>query len=262
MRRTNGRVRSCRPHKMFDKRVASHAVMLRSRVTRCTCAEEERRTRCVSGAARWDQSPFCYARATARRLRCRSPSRVIDTQTGASAPALGSAISGSVTYDPDAALLFLGGSFSDWSPASAASLTAVVGGTPYSATPPVIDEYIVHSVPVLYPNIPLATYDDLAIAAASPTLTLYFLDDTASVFSTFNALPASLSSPTSSTRSMGGRLDVRRLLVRPRSTEAGGHDRRPRAGHRRSHRDRPRGRVRSPKAACAYRGRVSSQDAR
>jgi PEP-CTERM motif len=117
----------------------------------------------------------------------------IDSQTGASAPAVGSAISGTVTYDPDAPLLFLGGNFSDWSPASAASLTAVVGGTPYSATPPAIDEYVVHNVPVGYPNIPAGQYDDLAIAAGSPTLTLYFLDDTASAFSTFNALPASLS---------------------------------------------------------------------
>lgn len=117
----------------------------------------------------------------------------IDSQTGASAPAVGSAISGSVTYDPDAPLLFLGGNFSDWSPASAASLTAVVGGTPYSATPPAIDEYIVHNVAVGYPNIPGGQYDDIAIAAGSPTLTLYFLDNTASAFSTFNALPASLS---------------------------------------------------------------------
>ncbi len=105
---------------------------------------------------------------------------------------MGSAISGSVSYDPDAPLLFLGGNFSDWSPASAASLTAVVGGTPYSATP-AIDEYIVHNVPVGYPNIPAGQYDELAIAAGSPTLTFYFLDNTASAFSTFNALPASLS---------------------------------------------------------------------
>ena len=117
----------------------------------------------------------------------------IDAQIGASAPAVGSAISGSVTYDPEAPLSFLGGNFSDWSPASAASLTAIVGGTPYSATPPAIDEFIIHDVPVAIPNIPLGGYDELEIAAGSPTLTLLFLDDTATVFSIFNALPTSLS---------------------------------------------------------------------
>ena len=146
---------------------------------------------------------WCCALGSITLLLCASDSEAtpvsfsftgtIDTQTGASAPAVGSAISGSVTYDPDAPLLFLGGNFSDWSPASAASLTAVVGGTPYSATPPAIDECIFHNVPVLFPNIPLGAYDDLVIAAGSPTLTFYFFDDTASVLSTFNALPASLS---------------------------------------------------------------------
>ena len=215
---------------------------------------------------------WCCALGSIALLLCASDSEAtpvsysftgtIDSQTGASAPAVGSAISGSVTYDPDAPLLFLGGNFSDWSPASAASLTAVVGGTPYSATPPAIDEYIVHKVPVVYPNIPAGQYDDLAIAAGSPTLTLLLprryrkrlLDlQRAPRVVVARRLPV--------LRSVGGRLDVRRLLVRPRSTDAGGHDRRPRAGHRRSHRDRPRGRVRSPKAACAYRGRVSPQDA-
>ena len=105
-------------------------------------------------------------------------------------PAVGSSITGTFTYDPDAPLSVSGPDFAFFQPTTAA-ISATIDGLPYSST---------GSRETLSDNfgfgrlVPSDTYDLFLFTpgASAPRVFLFLLDADATLFDTFTSLPSEL----------------------------------------------------------------------